>query len=111
MLQWRPRLFVLVAVLALLSIAVVGGWGDVLNLYWRLLPDFQGRGLAVELGRRALETARSIDSERPVVARMLADNVASSKVAARLGMVRRPDLDATVDGAHWILYSDERPAA
>jgi nitrate reductase NapE component len=34
MLQWRPRLFVLIAVLALLSIAVVGGWGDVLNLYW-----------------------------------------------------------------------------
>jgi nitrate reductase NapE component len=34
MLQWRPRLFVLIAVLALLSIAFAGGWGDVLNLYW-----------------------------------------------------------------------------
>jgi hypothetical protein len=35
MLQWRPRLFALIAVLALLVIAVVGGWGaDPLNLYW-----------------------------------------------------------------------------
>ena len=35
MLQWRPRLFALIAVLALLIIAVVGGWGgDTLNLYW-----------------------------------------------------------------------------
>ena len=35
MLQWRPHLFVLIAVLVLLSIALVGGWGgDTLNLYW-----------------------------------------------------------------------------
>jgi hypothetical protein len=35
MLQWRPRLFALIAVLALLAIALVGGWGgDSLNLYW-----------------------------------------------------------------------------
>jgi hypothetical protein len=35
MLQWRPRLFTLIAVLALLAIAVFGGWGaDTLNLYW-----------------------------------------------------------------------------
>jgi nitrate reductase NapE component len=35
MLQWRPRLFVLIAVLALLVVAVAGGYGEgVLNLYW-----------------------------------------------------------------------------
>jgi hypothetical protein len=35
MLQWRPRLLALAAVLALVMIAVVGGWGeDLLNLYW-----------------------------------------------------------------------------
>jgi hypothetical protein len=34
MLQWRPRLLALAAVLALVMIAVVGGWGELLNLYW-----------------------------------------------------------------------------
>jgi hypothetical protein len=36
MLQWRPRLFALIAVLALLVIAIVGGYGEdfMLNLYW-----------------------------------------------------------------------------
>ena len=35
MLQWRPRLLALAAVLALVMIAVAGGWGeDLLNLYW-----------------------------------------------------------------------------
>jgi nitrate reductase NapE component len=36
MLQWRPRLFALIAVLALLVIAIVGGYGEdiMFNLYW-----------------------------------------------------------------------------
>jgi nitrate reductase NapE component len=35
MLQWRPRLLALVVVLALIAIAVVGGYGeDFWNLYW-----------------------------------------------------------------------------
>jgi hypothetical protein len=34
MLQWRPRLLALAAVLALVVIAVIGGWGELLNLYW-----------------------------------------------------------------------------
>jgi hypothetical protein len=36
MLQWRPRLFALIAVLVLLVVAVVGGYGEdfLLNLYW-----------------------------------------------------------------------------
>jgi len=35
MLQWRPRLLALAAVLALIVIAVVGGYGgDFWNLYW-----------------------------------------------------------------------------
>jgi hypothetical protein len=34
MLQWRPRLLALAAVLALILIAVVGGWEELLNLYW-----------------------------------------------------------------------------
>jgi len=36
MLQWRPRLFALIAALALLVIAIVGGYGEgfMLILYW-----------------------------------------------------------------------------
>jgi hypothetical protein len=36
MLQWRPRLLAVAAVLVLLLIAVAGGWCEelLLNLYW-----------------------------------------------------------------------------
>jgi hypothetical protein len=33
-LEWNPRLFSLLAVIALLVVAVVGGWSDFLTCYW-----------------------------------------------------------------------------
>lgn len=78
---------------------------DVLNLYWRLMPEFQGRGLAIELGRRALAAASAARSDRPIVARMLVDNAASARVAERLGLVRRRDLDGSLDGSDWVVHT------
>lgn len=82
---------------------------DVLNLYWRLMPAFQGRGLAAELGAHALNAARAAATGLPIVARMLPANVASARVAERLGMVRAPHLDGAAGGADWILYVDRAP--
>jgi ribosomal-protein-alanine N-acetyltransferase len=77
-----------------------------LNLYWRLLPEVWGRGYATVAGQHALEMAREARHREPVVARMLAGNAASARVAEKLGMTRREDLDASADGADWILYVD-----
>jgi [ribosomal protein S5]-alanine N-acetyltransferase len=76
------------------------------NLYWRLLPEFQGRGLSGVLARRALQTATSVHDGRLIVARMLPANSASVHVAENLGLHRRPDLDGAMDGTDWILYAD-----
>jgi ribosomal-protein-alanine N-acetyltransferase len=78
----------------------------VLNLYWRLLPEVWGRGYATDAGRHALEMARAARHREPVVARMLAGNAASARVAEKLGMTRRDDLDAQADGVDWVLYVD-----
>jgi RimJ/RimL family protein N-acetyltransferase len=77
----------------------------VLNLYWRLLPEAWGRGYATIAGQHALDMAREARHREPVVARMLAGNAASARVAEKLGMTRREDLDASFDGADWILYA------
>ena len=77
---------------------------DVRNLYWRLMPAFQGMGLAATLARRALGQARATESGQPIVARMLPGNAASARVAEGLGMQRAPQLDGALGGADWILY-------
>lgn len=85
-------------------------WRDmpVINLYWRLLPAHWGKGLASDLGHHALDIARSATRvpNELIVARMQAENIASARVAEKLGLVRRCDLDADKDGAHWIIYAD-----
>ena len=79
----------------------VGGQ-DRWNLYYRFSPELQGNGYATELGRVALEAANAVEPDWPVVAIMLEHNVASWKVADRLGLQRisvgpdegNPDPDA-----------------
>ena len=77
----------------------------VLNLYWRLLPEVWGRGYATSAGAHALEMAQAARHRERVVARMVAGNAASARIAEKLGMARAPELDATVDGADWVIYA------
>lgn len=78
----------------------------VLNLYWRLLPSSQGRGLSSVLAQRALHVAKQARTGELIIARMLPANTASMHVAERLGLNRRPDLDGVHDDAEWIIYAD-----
>lgn len=84
-------------------------WRDrpVINLYWRLLPDYWGKGLAGDLGRHALDVARSAArlADGLIVARMLPGNAGSVRVAEKLGLCRRSDLDGEANGVRWILYA------
>jgi RimJ/RimL family protein N-acetyltransferase len=84
-------------------------WRDmpVINLYWRLLPDYWGKGLACDLGRHALDIAHSVTplADELIVARMLPGNAGSVRVAEQLGLTRRSDLDGEAHGVRWILYA------
>ncbi|MDH2442887.1 GNAT family N-acetyltransferase [Amnibacterium sp. CER49] len=70
------------------------------NLLYRLLPEAQGRGVAREAAAEAVRRAQEVDPGRPVVARVRPANTASARVAAAIGLERRPDLDVEgEDGA------------
>ncbi|WP_234031368.1 GNAT family N-acetyltransferase [Mycetocola zhujimingii] len=60
--------------------------GLVWNLGYRFAPEAQGRGLATELGRRALERAARLTGNCPVIAYLLEENAASGAVAEKLGL-------------------------
>jgi len=64
-----------------------------LNLYYRLEPESWGRGYASEVGAAAVELATAELPELPVVARISHGNERSVRVAERIGLLRRPELD------------------
>lgn len=99
------------------QLAGIGGtrWDEwcgtpVQNLYWRLLPEFQGRGLSAIAAARAREVAERQPGRPLIVARMVPENAASARVAQKVGLRRREDLDADFDGFRWVVYAD-RPVA
>ena len=67
------------------------------NLLYRFLPDTWGRGLAAETARAGIRAAGTVDAGRPVIARIRPTNSSSARVAAAVGLVRRPDLDLDGD--------------
>lgn len=67
------------------------------NLLYRLLPSAWGHGYAREAAAEAVRAARTVDPARPVIARVRPANTASARVAAAIGLERRPDLDVVGD--------------
>ena len=63
------------------------------NLYYRFAPASWGQGFAAEAASAALDVAQQREPERPVVVRTRPANQAAIRLAQRIGMVRRPDLD------------------
>ena len=59
------------------------------NLGFRFAPEAQGRGLATELARAAVDAARERRPELPVVAYLLENNPASAAVAVKVDLVLR----------------------
>lgn len=56
------------------------------NLYYRLSPAAQGRGYATELAATAVRAAHQVDPDRPVIAYLLAHNLASKATAEKVGL-------------------------
>jgi RimJ/RimL family protein N-acetyltransferase len=64
------------------------------NLYYRLSPDAWGKGFAAASASEAVSVATTLQPEWPVVARTRPTNVASSRVAEKVGLQRHSDLDS-----------------
>ena len=64
------------------KLSAAGVW----NLGYRLTPASWGRGFATEVARAALEGAAWAAPDRPVTARVLANNPASVRVIERVGL-------------------------
>ncbi|MCU1528782.1 MAG: hypothetical protein JWP75_2545 [Frondihabitans sp.] len=82
--------------------------GAVWNLGYRFAAAEHGYGYATELARQALRAAEELTPELPVVAYMLEDNVASARVAIKLGMGladRGPDAGNPDPAAVRLIYA------
>ncbi|GAA2261452.1 GNAT family N-acetyltransferase [Kitasatospora cystarginea] len=71
-----------------------------LNLYYRFRPSSWGQGLAAEAARAALDHTRPHHPELPAYALIRADNLASLRLAARLGFQATGEVDAAGRRVH-----------
>jgi RimJ/RimL family protein N-acetyltransferase len=84
------------------------------NLGYRFRPEAQGRGLATELSRAAVEAARLRRPELPIVAYLLEHNTASARVAEKVGLTlrhRAPDAGNPDASAIRLVYADRELTA
>jgi RimJ/RimL family protein N-acetyltransferase len=79
-----------------------GNW----NLYYRLARMSWGQGFATELGVAALGAAHSHDGDAAVIAWVLPDNVASIRVAERVGLTNRGLHVDPSDGVTRLAFTD-----
>lgn len=84
---------------------------EILNLFYRLDPAVWGNGIATEAATAVVSWATTHLPDRPVVARVRPDNVASATVAERTGLRRDAHLDiAGEDGLDWIFVKNWAPS-
>lgn len=79
------------------------------NLYYRLTPAAWGLGLAAELVAAAVDAARAVDPDRPVVAYLLEHNLESRGRAEGAGLSlvwRGPDTGNPDPDAVRLVYAD-----
>lgn len=92
------------------SITQVAFW----NLGYRFAFDAQGQGFATELALEAVQQAKARRPELPVVAYLLEHNVASARVAEKVGLSlvhRGPDAGNPDPEAVRLVYADRALSA
>jgi len=83
--------------------------GTAWNVYYRFVPEVQGRGLATELVSAAQAAARQVRPDLPVTALLLEHNHASKAVAEKSGLQliwRGPDVGNPDPDAIRLVYAD-----
>jgi len=78
-----------------------------LNLFYRFAPSAWGQGLASEAATAVAAWASRHVPDLPLIARVRPANVASQRVAIRVGLIRAEHLDtAGDDGLDWIFAAN-----
>lgn len=83
--------------------------GEVWNVGYRIAADHHGQGYATEIAGAAIERARAIDPDRPVIAFLVEHNHASARVAEKLGLHlvhRGPDAGNPDPSVMRLVYAD-----
>jgi RimJ/RimL family protein N-acetyltransferase len=80
----------------------IQGW----NVFYRLATAHQGRGLATEVARAGLARAAALDPGVPCIAWIRPHNLASRRVAERLGLQNRGLHTGPSDGEVRLAYAD-----
>ena len=83
--------------------------GEVWNVGYRIAADHHGHGYATEIAGAAVEHARVIDPDLPIIAFLVEHNRASARVAEKLGlrlMHRGPDAGNPDPSVMRLVYAD-----
>lgn len=64
----------------------VDGAGGFWDIKYRLLPEHWGQGIATELTKQAIESARRVHPDAPITIRVTTNHPASSRIAEKLGL-------------------------
>ncbi len=80
------------------------------NLLYRFAAGAWGHGYAREAAAAAIRAAATVDGNRIVVARVRPANAASARVAAAIGLERRPELDVPGDDGPDEIWATPRGA-
>lgn len=96
------------------TVGSVGFWerewrdGMVWETGWGVLPEFQGRGLAVLAARAVVEAARAEKRHRYLHAFPSVEHLASNSVCRRAGFTLLGQADFEYPKGHWITSNDWR---
>ncbi|WP_217178680.1 GNAT family N-acetyltransferase [Streptomyces sp. AC495_CC817] len=91
------------------SVRGFGTDGELWNVGYRIAADHHGHGYATELAGAAVERAREVAPERPLVAYLVEHNASSAHVAEKLGLRlvhRAPDAGNPDPSVMRLVYAD-----
>lgn len=93
------RMFVIVSEPESIGIGSVGYWERewqgqrVWESGWRIIPEYQGRGIATQAIRLIIERARAEQKHRYIHAFPSVDNIASNAICKKMGFVLQNEID------------------
>jgi RimJ/RimL family protein N-acetyltransferase len=108
------RMFKIVEVASGAGVGSVGFWmkewrgGEVYEVGWMVVPEFQGRGIAVAATARAIELARDDGRHRFMHAFPSVDNDPSNAICRKLGFELLEACDFEYPEGHWMTCNDWR---
>jgi RimJ/RimL family protein N-acetyltransferase len=110
----KGRMFVITLEPASTPVGSVGYWDktwqeeEIYEVGWGVVPSFQGRGIALQATKLAMEQARADGRHRSIHAFPSVENAPSNAIARKLGMELLGEADFEYPVGHWMRCNDWR---